>query len=157
MKQIPQLCFIVATVASLIPVNLIASKLRMPPPSYDSFTLTPEDKLGMLKAPDKACIARAMGTPNDVRRQTACYDALIIRLSSRVDRAMYATTPRSNSPRERQFKADQRTWATTYKDACDTKWREELNPSSNSFGLAVSQCIAQETYRRALWIERFPR
>jgi uncharacterized protein YecT (DUF1311 family) len=61
---------------------------------------------------------------------------------------------RSNSPRQRAFMASQRAWEAAREATCTAKASAELNPSSNSYPLAIGQCVAQETYRRALWIEK---
>jgi uncharacterized protein YecT (DUF1311 family) len=149
-----------------LPLSLVTAAFCVPtlvlagypsPANYARFTLSPGEIAGMSDTANITCQTEASKTPNDLAPQVACFKALTIRLEARVKRAVVGNMQRSNSPRQRAFIASQQAWEASREATCTTNANAELNPASNSFGLAVSQCIAQETYRRALWIERYPR
>jgi uncharacterized protein YecT (DUF1311 family) len=146
-----------------LPLLLITTNILIPtlvfaghpnPVTYTQFILAPSDKAVMAEANDKACQSQAAKTPNDLRPQVACHLAQTARFEARLQRALRVNSVRANTPRQSAFLRDQRAWAAGRSAACTAKWSAELNPNSNSFDLAVSQCVAEETYRRTLWIER---
>jgi uncharacterized protein YecT (DUF1311 family) len=139
----------------LIPTLVLAAHPN--PSTYGRFTLSPADIAAMSDTADTVCQSQAARTPNDLAPQVACFKALTTRLEARVKAHIGANMQRSNSPRQRSFLASQRIWELGREATCAAKASEELNPTSNSYPLAISQCVAQETYRRALWIERTAR
>jgi uncharacterized protein YecT (DUF1311 family) len=152
MKQTLALSFCVIAAAILAPSLAFAG---LPDAStYDSFVLSPADSAANTDVAHDQCQEQAARTHNDLSLQVACNRAFTTRLKQRLRRAIVANTTRSNTPKQRAFFASQRAWEAGRDEACAAKWRAELNPSSNSFDLAVSQCIMDETFRRALWIQR---
>ena len=147
------LCAAFVTVSGL-PVTVLAGSIGPRVTSYTQFQLNMADVEAMKTEADKACLTAAMRTPDDLNLQVACNKTMAGRLNTRVERAISAATPRMRRARLRQFNAEQANWATTHTGVCETYWARELNTTSNSYGLAVTQCDALETYRRALWIER---
>jgi uncharacterized protein YecT (DUF1311 family) len=145
-----RICVIAATI--LAPSLAFAGP---PDPStYTNFMLSPADSAANTDVAHDQCQEQAARTPNDLSLQVACNRAFTTRLKQRLRRAIVANTTRANTPKQRAFFASQRAWEAGRDEACAVKWRAELNPSSNSFDLAVSQFIMDETFRRALWIQR---
>jgi hypothetical protein len=151
------------TVNLALRLSLVAAAVLAPtlvlaghpnPSTYPQFILSPADIAAMSDTANTACQTQAARTPNDLAPQVACFKTLTTRLEARVKEAARRNMQRSNSPRQRAFMASQQTWESGREATCTTKASAELNPSSNSYPLAISQCVAQETYRRALWIER---
>jgi uncharacterized protein YecT (DUF1311 family) len=136
----------------LVPTLVVAGHPN--PSTYAQFTLSATDIAALSDTADTACQSQAARTPNDLAPQVACFNALTTRLEARVKSAVRRNMVRSNSAKQRAFLASQQAWEASRDATCTAKAREELNPSSNSFGLAVSACISKETYGRALWIER---
>jgi uncharacterized protein YecT (DUF1311 family) len=136
----------------LVPTLVLAGHPN--PSTYPQFTLSPADIAAMSDAADKSCQSQAARTPNDLGPQVACFKSLTTRLEARVKDGVRRNMVRSNSPRQRAFMASQRAWEAGRDATCTAKASAELNPSSNSYPLAIGQCVAQETYRRALWIEK---
>jgi uncharacterized protein YecT (DUF1311 family) len=145
-----QLSLVVAGI--LVPTLVLAG--HPDPSTYARFTLSPANIAGMSDTANTTCQNQAARTPNDLAPQVACFKALTSRLETRVEDAVRRNMVRSNSAKQRAFIASQQAWKTGREATCTTKAAAELNPSSNSYPLAISQCVAQETYRRALWIER---
>jgi hypothetical protein len=155
MRQTLAVSFCVIATAILAPTLVFAG---LPDPStYTSFVLGPADSAANTDVGRDQCQEQAAQTPNDLRRQVACNRAFTTRLKQRLRRAIIGNTTRSNTPKQRAFFTSQRAWEVGLDEACAVKWRAELNPSSNSFDLAVSQCMMDETVRRVLWIERHGR
>ncbi len=147
------LCAVFVTSAGL-PVAAMAGSIGPRATNYAQFQLNMADVEAMKTEADKACLASALRTPDDLNLQVACNKTMAGRLNTRVDRAIATATPRMRRARLRQFNAEQANWASSHTTRCETYWARELNTTSNSYGLAVSQCDVLEIYRRALWIER---
>jgi hypothetical protein len=147
-----RLCQIAATI--LAPTIAVAG--HPDPSTYTSFVLSPAESAANSDVMRDQCQEGAARTPNDLGLLVACNRAFTTRLKQRLRRAIGANITQSNTQDQRAFFASQRTWDASYEKACAAKWRAELNPSSKSFDLAVSQCIMDETFRRALWIQRNP-
>jgi uncharacterized protein YecT (DUF1311 family) len=143
---------------SLLAIAILSPSLARaghPDPStYTNFVLSPADIAANSDVVRDQCQERAARTPNDLGLQVACNRAFTTRLKQRLRRAIGANITQSNTQKQRAFFVSQRAWEVSHVAACDAKWRAELNPSSTSFDLAVSQCIMDETFRRALWIQR---
>jgi hypothetical protein len=143
---------------SLVAASVLAPTLVLAghpnPSTYPQFALSPANVAGLSDAADTACQTQAARTPDDLAPQVACFKALTTRLEARVKSAVRRNMLRSNTERQRAFLTSQQTWEIGREATCTAKANAELNPSSNSYPLAISQCVAQETYRRALWIER---
>ena len=154
MTAISTLIFSFLVALAGVPATSTAGSMAPRAAGYAQFTLTAADLAAMSNDADKACAARAARTPNDLSVQVDCNEATMQRMDTRIARAIRAVTPRLNAAKLRQLTANQRNWSATRYDACKATWDGELNPASNSYAVALSQCHAQETYRRALWVER---
>ncbi len=146
--------FSVFSVSALAPMALFAGSPRPHVDNYAQFTLSRADMAAMPIDADKVCQATALATPNDLVPQVACNAAITTRLDARIKEATKWRLRSAPSQADRLVMRNQETWAANRQTVCEAKWAAELNPSSNSFGLAVSRCVAEETYRRALWLER---
>lgn len=142
---------------AVLPNTSVASKLPIYPVGYDQFVMTPENKAAMSAPTDKRCLRQALRTPNNLRLQISCNQAMSVRLKARLEAALRRTSQEQGASSAIGLRESQSRWQATHVTACETKWREELNPSSTSYSLAVSQCVSEEIYRRALWIEGLSR
>jgi uncharacterized protein YecT (DUF1311 family) len=123
------------------------------PSTYAAFVPSAVQTSVMTDELAATCLRGAERDPNNLTLQVVCHDAHTARLDNRIRVSIRNQMPRARSAAVRRFTANQSAWVSARTNVCKTKWSAELNPSSNSFGLAVSKCVADETYRRAVWIE----
>lgn len=153
MKALCILGYSTLTVAMLAPMIVLAGSPGTRVGNYAQFNVSAADVAAMTTDADTACQTNAAATPNDLAPQVACNTAMTARLDARIREATKWKLRTAPSRAQRQVITNQNNWATNRQAVCEAKWAGELNPSSTSFGLAVSKCVAQETYRRTLWVE----
>lgn len=144
------------TVAAFMAIVAIPSAVLAGFPQSSTYAAFVPNAAQLSGMPDElatTCLKSAMLDPNNVALQTACHEAYTARLDTRIRVDIRNQMPRARTPAVRRFTSSQSAWSSARLNVCKTKWAAELNPSSNSFGLAVSKCVADETYRRAVWIE----
>jgi uncharacterized protein YecT (DUF1311 family) len=151
MKRLNQAVSATFVALILAPTAVLAD---FPEPStYATFMPSAVQRSAMSDETVTACLRSAQSNPDNLAPQIVCHVTHIARLDERLRVSIRNQMPRARSRALTRFTTSQREWVATRAQVCQAKWRTELNQASNSFGLAVSKCVVEETYRRAAWIE----
>ena len=140
---------------SVFALMLVPTAATATPPAQDGymyFALTDAEIAEMPNADDKACLAKADQEPYAV---IACTAPQFDRIEERLSLSYHSVIAHLPKAKSAQLKEEQGIWLITRDLMCKARVGDELNEMSVTYRAAMTQCVLDDLYRRALWVERY--